>query len=101
MFASSPLIRKIIILLLVWGAWNWALELRFLTADEGNDPGVLLFKKQVAPVLEKHCFACHSGSSKQSGLDLSSREGLLRGGDRGPAIVPGAASSSLLFKLVA
>ncbi|MBL8290756.1 MAG: PSD1 domain-containing protein [Bryobacterales bacterium] len=51
-------------------------------------------------LLEKRCVGCHSGASKQSGLDLSSRAMALRGGDRGPAIIPGKASDSLLYKVV-
>lgn len=51
-------------------------------------------------LLEKRCVGCHSGASKQSGLDLSNRAMALRGGDRGPAIVPGKAADSLLYQVV-
>jgi mono/diheme cytochrome c family protein len=44
---------------------------------------------------------CHQGDSKGGGLDLSTREELLKGGNSGPAIVPGDAKASLLYKLVA
>ena len=63
--------------------------------------GVELFTKHIRPVIEKHCLTCHSGDSRQSGLDLSTQKGLLRGGDRGPAIVVGDPKASLLYKLVA
>ena len=39
-------------------------------------------------VLETSCLPCHNGKLKKSGLDLSSRDSLLKGGDHGPAIVP-------------
>ena len=52
-------------------------------------------------ILEQRCAACHSGKTKQSGLDLSSRELALRGGDRGPAIVPGNSRESLLYRVLA
>ena len=48
-------------------------------------------------ILAEHCLSCH-GSAKTSGLDLSRRESLLRGGSRGPAVVAGDAESSLLYR---
>ena len=47
-------------------------------------------------VLQKHCLTCH-GANKMSDLDLRNRESILRGGTRGPAIVPGKPRESLLF----
>src|ERR1700722_6442959 len=51
-------------------------------------------------VLAKSCAGCHNPTSKQGGLDLSTREGLLHGGASGAAIVPGDAARSLLYRLV-
>ena len=51
-------------------------------------------------VLEKNCVACH-GSTRMSGLDVRDRAAILKGGTRGPAIVPGDAEQSLLYKAVA
>src|SRR5258706_5482388 len=50
-------------------------------------------------VVEKRCVACHNAQTAKSGLDVTSRNRLLRGGDRGPAVVPGNAEASLLYKL--
>ncbi len=59
---------------------------------------------QTAPtalkLVEQRCMACHRGASKKSGLDLSTRDLAIRGGDRGPAIVPGNAKESLLYQAV-
>src|SRR5687767_361483 len=63
--------------------------------------GGRLFREQIRPLFEEHCQMCHSAESKQGGFDLSSSEGLLRGGGRGSAITPGNAKGSLLYKLVA
>ena len=63
--------------------------------------GGRLYKEQIRPLFEEHCQMCHSAESKQGGFDLSSSEGLLRGGGRGSAITPGNAKASLLYKLVA
>lgn len=54
---------------------------------------------RVRPVLARNCFACHTNSAL-GGLRLDSREGLLKGGKSGPAIVPGKASESLLIAAV-
>jgi Planctomycete cytochrome C len=51
-------------------------------------------------ILEAKCALCH-GSSKMSGLDMRDREALLKGGTRGPAIVPGKAEESLLYRAAA
>ena len=53
----------------------------------------------VRPVLARNCFSCHT-NSKLGGLDLSTRETLLKGGKSGPAVVPGDPSQSLLMKAV-
>jgi hypothetical protein len=50
-------------------------------------------------ILAKRCMPCHSGAAKQSGLDLSTRDLAIRGGTRGPAIVPGKAKESLLYRV--
>lgn len=54
------------------------------------------------PILEQHCFKCHSHASGKSkgGLMLDSREAILSGGDTGPAVVPGQPEKSLLLKAV-
>ena len=50
-------------------------------------------------LLKQKCLPCHIGAQKQSGLDLSSRALGIRGGDRGPAIVPGNSEESLLMRV--
>ncbi|MBM3800970.1 MAG: hypothetical protein FJW26_01535, partial [Acidimicrobiia bacterium] len=64
-------------------------------------PDSQFYSTQIHPMLVEHCQGCHNGEVKKGGLDLSSREGLLKGGDSGPSIVRGNAEASLLYKLVA
>ena len=59
-----------------------------------------LFEKNVRPVLARNCYSCHASAQQLGGLRLDSLEGLLRGGSRGPAIIPGQAEESLLIKAV-
>ena len=55
------------------------------------------FSDDVRPLLEKQCWACHSSAQKLSELDLTSREAALKGGLRGPAVVPGKPDESRLM----
>src|SRR5262245_19297721 len=58
------------------------------------------FEKKIRPVLVKHCYKCHSAEAKKirSGLLLDSRDGIRKGGERGPAVVPNEPEKSLLLK---
>ncbi len=67
-------------------------------ADDGTD----FFERSIRPVLVTSCYGCHSAGSgkKRGGLLLDSRQGLLRGGDSGPALVPGKPADSLVLKAI-
>src|SRR5215475_9679791 len=56
--------------------------------------------RQAAAILQARCVVCH-GKDRESGLDLRTREGLLKGGSRGAAVRPGDADESLLYRFVA
>lgn len=58
------------------------------------------FEKQIRPLLIEHCYECHSGSERNGGLSVETREQLLAGGDTGPAVLPGDASRSLMIAAV-
>ena len=59
---------------------------------------VQFFEKKVRPVLVNRCYACHSAATKPAGgLRVDDRNGLLNGGDSGPAVVPGDPEGSLLL----
>jgi cytochrome c553 len=62
--------------------------------------GMKLFKEHVRPVLTARCVRCHGGKSTEAELNLTDRDGLMRGGSSGPAIVVGNARDSLLYKLI-
>ena len=63
--------------------------------------GTDIFKKHVRPVLINQCLKCHGGMETKGELDLSDRDRLLKGGDHGPAIVPGDPKKSLAYLMVA
>src|SRR5947208_12137321 len=59
------------------------------------------FARDVQPVLESRCWACHGTKLQMHGLRLDRRADALKGGGSGvPAIVPGASQQSLLIKYV-
>ena len=62
--------------------------------------GAAFFENEVRPVLATTCFECHGPKKQKSSLRLDSRARLLQGGERGPAIVPGEPSRSLLIAVV-
>ena len=55
---------------------------------------------RASEILKHECLSCH-GSIRASGLDLRTREGMLLGGNRGPAVEPGQPDASLLYRAVA
>ena len=57
------------------------------------------FETRVRPVLAKNCFACHTATA-MGGLQLDSREHILKGGQDGAVIVPGDPDKSLLIQAV-
>src|SRR5688500_4915668 len=64
--------------------------------------GPAFFETRIRPLLVAQCLACHSASSRpiMGGLRLDTREFALQGGTRGPAIIPGNLSGSLLLQAV-
>ena len=57
------------------------------------------FSSDIQPILESSCLKCHGAKLQLSKLDLRTREGALRGGSHGPALVPGDPEASRLFRM--
>jgi hypothetical protein len=69
--------------------------------DDPDDDGLKFFEKHIRPIFVLRCYECHSqGRKSESGLLLDSRATWLRGGDRGPAVVPRDVDASLLVRAV-
>ena len=71
-----------------------------LSAAEPNAKSVAFFEKKIRPVLIDQCIDCHSGDDPESGLRVDSLAGLIRGGERGPAIVIGKPEQSMLVRTI-
>jgi hypothetical protein len=65
------------------------------------DDAEATFELKIRPVLAGTCFPCHGGKKTGGGLRVDSRAALLKGGERGPAIVPGDPDGSLLVRAIA
>ena len=71
-----------------------------LADDKSSEDGAAFFESKVRPILQGRCVDCHGGGKVKGGLDLSSLEGLLKGGDRGPAVSRDEPSESPLIEAI-
>jgi cytochrome c553 len=71
-------------------------------AVQPTKEGLEFFEKNVRPILSDRCYECHSATknSSKGGLILDSHDGAYKGGDEGPAVIPGNLEKSLLIKAV-
>ena len=59
---------------------------------------VEFFEAKIRPVLVAECYECHDTKKQKGDLRLDYRDGLLKGGEEGPSIVPGDAKKSILIQ---
>ncbi len=79
-------------ILAVWGA-----RIAAQTPGSANTHSAkITFARDIAPIFEKNCVACHGSEKPQGGLRLDSETGALKGGDSGKAIIPGNSEKSPL-----
>jgi Protein of unknown function (DUF1553)/Protein of unknown function (DUF1549)/Planctomycete cytochrome C len=79
---------------------TWGLMTPLLADGPPSNDGIAFFESKVRPVLQARCVDCHGGGKVKGGLDLTSLQGLLKGGDRGPAVSLGAPGESLLVDAI-
>jgi hypothetical protein len=65
-----------------------------------QDAATVDFYRDVRPIFNIQCYRCHSADVNKGGLRLDTREHALKGGDTGPAFVPGRSGASLLFQRI-
>lgn len=85
--------------LLLLTAWGSTVQAQDKTLPSGD---LQFFESKVRPLLVERCHSCHSAKAKKlrGGLLLDNRAALLKGGDSGPALVPGEPDRSLLIKAI-
>ena len=72
----------------------------WIDAQAAHTGGRLYTEKDVLPIFQMHCVNCHGKAKQEAGLDLRTRADRLRGGESGPALVPGDPERSLLFSRI-
>jgi hypothetical protein len=99
-FAGVASMRRFLIAIALLGTGGLCPPLA--QAQEKPDKAALaFFESKIRPVLVRDCYACHSQQTEKgpkAGLYLDSREGLRKGGESGPAVVPGKPTESLIIK---
>jgi hypothetical protein len=81
---------------------NWCIAVNFVlcfvlpgrSAASAEEPD---FERQVAPFFANYCLDCHRPGKSNAGLSVATRQGLLTGGDSGPAILPDQPAQSLIL----
>ena len=94
--------RRWLDVLLLFAVSGLLLRAEVQGADAQADGAkVEFFELHVRPLLVEKCGDCHSGMpGAESGLAFNSRQSLLKGGEFGPAVIPGRAEDSLLIQSV-
>ena len=67
-------------------------------ADDPARPAY--YTDKVQPILDANCYRCHGGLNHRGGLNLGTREDMIKGGHHGPALVPGHPEQSWMLKLI-
>jgi mono/diheme cytochrome c family protein len=102
-FMTSRLHFSLLLLLLATGVAGSAIAAESVPPDHAASmgKGLDLFSSDVGKLLDTHCVRCHGGEKgTKGGLDLTTREGLMKGGENGPSIEPGKPGESLLVKSI-
>jgi hypothetical protein len=74
--------------------------LLFASVVRADDKPAPSLEKDILPILQGKCLACHGDEKPKAHLDLRSRAGMLKGGEHGAALIPGAADKSELWRKI-
>jgi WD40 repeat protein len=70
------------------------------TARAQGPKGPVSFINDVAPILQKNCFACHDAKKKKGKLEMTSYENFRKGGSKDDPVAPGKSKESLIIELL-
>lgn len=77
-----------------------ALALAFLSPSARAIQSKPSYVKQIEPIFQEKCLACHNHTTRKGDLNLESYEALMNGGRRGVPLLPGKSGESLLVKMI-
>jgi Protein of unknown function (DUF1553)/Protein of unknown function (DUF1549)/Planctomycete cytochrome C len=80
-------------------AWSLLILCAPTVISAGTPEQDEFFELKIRPILANRCYACHA-TTVMGSLAVNSREGLLKGGKSGPAVVPGNPDASLIIQAV-
>ena len=69
-------------------------------AADSPAQNVEFFESKVRPLLVEHCLSCHGADKQRGGLRLDSKNGLSKGRDNGPVVMPGEPDKSKLIAAI-
>ena len=58
------------------------------------------FQEEIQPILKNRCSRCHSGHERKGGFSIDTRDGFIKGGESGAAVIVGQSAKSLLIEMV-
>lgn len=70
---------------------EWPVTTNLVAVKKAN------FARDIKPILETSCLSCHRPGYAKGGLQLDTRSEALKGGESGPAVIPGNAAKSPLY----
>ncbi len=73
--------------------------LGLIIAARADVPAKVTYSDHIAPIFRNVCTNCHNPDKQKAGLDLTTYQGTMAGGESGPAVKPGNADGSLMFKV--
>src|SRR5438034_11050205 len=76
------------------------LPMMLISLAASPPPKAVDYLRDVKPILQSRCYACHGNGTHLGGFQIDTREGILKGGQTHPAVVPGHSERSLLIRLV-
>jgi len=79
-------------------SWAGVFAACLVSATTGRSGARRFFRQHQTHFRQEPCWTCHSADLSLSNLDLSTRDTAIKGGDHGPAIVPGQAEQSALYR---
>jgi mono/diheme cytochrome c family protein len=70
------------------------------SAQQASTKDARFFDRRIAPIFQRRCLACHNQELKDGGISFLDRASLIKGGSRGPAVVPGDPERSVLIRAI-
>jgi len=76
------------------------LAIKPMEKENSGEEDQLVFSQDISGIVSKFCFECHGVEHQEAGLDLRTVASILKGGESGPAMVPGHPEESLLLDMI-